>query len=83
MLVDVAGPVRTLPIWVAPSNIKTVDETSAVPLMDGLMLLVEVLLAGLDMIGLAGGVESTVTMTAVEAGLLLWAASSALAVRVC
>ncbi len=64
-----------VPIWLVPSNIKMVEETSAVPDMTGLLLLVEVLLAGLVMIGLAGGVVSIVIRNINEAGLTLPAAS--------
>ena len=48
-----------VPIWVAPSNIKTVEDSSAVPDIGGLLLVVLVLLAGLVIVGLAGATEST------------------------
>ena len=50
--------------------------------MVGLLPIVEPVIGDV-IVGFRGGVESTVTMTAVEAGLLLWSASSALAVGVC
>ena len=45
------------------------------PVMVGLLPIVEPVIGDV-IVGFRGGVESTVTMTAVEAGLLLWAASS-------
>ena len=72
-----------LAMLIAPSYIKTLELTSAgLPVMVGLLPIVEPVI-GDEIVGFRGGVESTVTMTAVEAGLLLWAVSSALAVRVC
>ena len=48
-----------VPIWVAPSNIKTVEDAAAVPEIVGLLLFVVVPLAGLVMAGAAGGIVST------------------------
>ena len=64
-----------LAMLIAPSYIKTLELTSAVPVMVGLLPIVEPVIGDV-IVGFRGGVESTVTMTAVEAGLLLWAASS-------
>ena len=43
---DQVPPVTAVvePIWVAPSNIKTVEDASAAPLIEGLLLVVLVLL---------------------------------------
>jgi hypothetical protein len=49
-----------VPIWLAPSNIKTVEEASAVPEIVGLLLLVTVPVAGLVITGAAGMAVSTV-----------------------
>ena len=69
-----------VPIWVAPSNIKTVEDSSAVPDIGGLLLVVLVLLAGLVIVGLAGATESMVMRRINDAGDVLPAASLALAV---
>jgi hypothetical protein len=67
-------------VVLVPSYSLTVDDASAVPVNVGVLSLVVLPLAGLDITGAAGAMVSIVMLTATEAGDVLPAASTAFAV---